>query len=468
MPRDLITPARTARGARFVFRPRVHELPRHCDVPRVLACLQARERLAVLDSAAGRPCRFSLIAFDPLDHLPTDFSALSELRGFVARLVADAGQPVPGPFQGGFLGALAYDLGAQGERPVAAPPEPWGFPLCVGGLYTDFVVRDEQLGASWLVLGEEPGDGRPPVEERRAALLEVLSSEPPRAPFESGPLSRHVSAEEHRRRIEAVRAHIAAGDVYQVNLAHRFSAAGRGPPHELYLRLRTVNPAPYMGLLAWEDGALLSASPELLLEFDGREARTRPIKGTRPRDADPGRDRALCAELEHSEKDRAELTMIVDLERNDLGRVALPGGVRVEGLFTLQSYASVHHLMADVVARPRQGVEALDILSAIFPGGSVSGAPKLRSMDLIARLEGEGRGFFCGALGFLDTRGQCAFNLLIRTVLWRPRRDLGQACGEVSFRVGGGITWSSDAASEERETLDKAAGLAAALGQPLP
>jgi anthranilate/para-aminobenzoate synthase component I len=152
----------------------------------------------------------------------------------------------------------------------------------------------------------------------------------------------------------------------------------------------------------------------------------------------------------------------VDLERNDLGRAALPGRVWVERFPHLESYARVHHLMADVVAEVRPGLDACDLLAALFPGGSITGAPKLRAMERIAELEGEGRGFFCGSLGFVDTRGAAAFNILIRTLLWRPSRRPGEA-GELSFRVGGGITWSSDAAEEERETLDKAAGSIDAL-----
>jgi para-aminobenzoate synthetase component I len=449
--------------AEFRFEPRLTRLDDAVDVPRALTALAGRAGLCALDSAGGEPRRFSLVLFDPVATLGRDSTSLEDVRRFHARLERDGGDELPGPFQGGFAGAVAYDLGAAGERSASVAPEPWGFPLAVGGLYTDFLLRDEARGESWLVLGESPGDERAPVAARRAAVLDALAGAGPLEAASAGTLQRHVAPHEHMRRIECVRADIARGDVYQVNLAHRFSAPVEGHPLALYLRLRQVNPAPYMGYCAFDDGALLSASPELLLEYDGLEARTRPIKGTRPRDPDPLRDAELAAELLASAKDRAELAMIIDLERNDLGKVAVPGGVRVDGWPSLASYSRVHHLMADVLARPRQGVGAFELLAALFPGGSVTGAPKLAAMARIAALEGEGRGFFCGALGCVDTRGRCTFNLLIRTLLWRPRPAAGALAGEVSFRVGGGITWSSEAAAEERETLDKAAGLVAAL-----
>ncbi len=448
--------------ARMAWRPKVYDLPRGANLSAALAALPARRRPVLLDSAAGTPRRFSLLGFDPVRVLPADASDLAAVKSLLAALEPPSSTELPGPFHGGFLGALAYDLGCAGERPVEVAPEPWGFPRAVGGIYTQFALRDEVSGEGWLVLDE--ASGAAPLDELRGELLEVLTARPERSPVRVGHLLRHVPPAEHRRRIEVVREHIARGDVYQVNLAHRFSAQTQGPPQALYARLRAVNPAPYMGYLAWEDGALLSASPELLLEYDGVEARTRPIKGTRPRGKDAASDGELARGLLASAKDLAELTMIVDLERNDLGRIAGPGGVRVEGLPTLHSYASVHHLMADVVARPRPGIGALELLAAWFPGGSVTGAPKLAALDLIAALEGEARGFYCGALGFIDARGHCGLNLLIRTLLWRPRRELGSEAGEVSFQVGGGITWSSEAREEERETLDKAAGLLAALG----
>jgi para-aminobenzoate synthetase component 1 len=453
------------------FRPRVLELEGRHGLAGSLSRLRGRRGLVALDSAAGEPRRFGLIGFDPVAPVrlgPKGGDWVGLLRDALARFTAVDGDPLPGPFHGGFLGALAYDLGVPGEHPIAVAPEPFGLPLASGGLYTDFMVRDECAGRTWLVLGEEPGDDRASVAARRAEILGALEGPDPARGAAADGLVRHVAPADHRARIERARAHIAAGDVYQVNLAHRFTADTRGDPLDLYLSLRAVNPAPYMGYLAFEEqgassGALLSASPELLLDFDGETLRTRPIKGTAPRGGTRAEDRALAEQLLASEKDRAELVMIVDLERNDLGRIAVPGGVRVEGLPTLQSFARVHHLMADVVARPAPGRGALDALAALFPGGSVTGAPKLRSMELIAELEGEGRGYFCGTLGFLDARGHGAFNLLIRTMTWRPRPGGPGGSGEVAFRVGGGITWSSDAAAEDRETLAKADGLIDAL-----
>lgn len=456
------------------FEPRVFELevdgePRFEDLyPR----LASRRGSVALDSAGGEPRRFSLIAFDPVRG-PALPRTLGGLRALHARLVARPGDAVPGPFHGGFVGALAYDLGADGERPVDAAPEPWGTPLVAGGLYVDFVVLDERAARAWLVLGESPGDDRAGVAARRAEIQEsLLGPAPELAPARArGPLRRATSPAAHRGRVEELRQRIAAGDLYQANLAHRVESRVSGDPRALYLRLRRVNPAPYMAWLAWDSstsaggapgsrGALLSASPELLLEFDGAEARTRPIKGTAPRGAGAAEDARQAERLLGSEKDRAELAMIVDLERNDLGACALPGAVRVEAFPRLETYATVHHLVADVAARVRPGVDAWELLARLFPGGSITGAPKLAAMDAIAALEREGRGFFTGSLGFVDTRGRAAWNILIRTLVWRP---LAGDEGEVSFHVGGGITWSSDPDAEERETAHKGAGLLRAL-----
>jgi para-aminobenzoate synthetase component 1 len=361
---------------------------------------------------------------------------------------------------------------------VRAAAEPWGTPRVVGGLYVDFVVIDEARERAWLVLGEDPGDCRADLASRRAELLARIAAPAPELEplHAAGDNVFTRSSAELRAAVSSLRERIAAGDLYQANLAQRIERRVRGDPCELYLRLRRVNPAPFMAWLAWDPttsasvartprGALLSASPELLLEFDGRFARTRPIKGTAPRGADAAEDARCAAALLASPKDAAELAMIVDLERNDLGRCAEPGTVRVEDFPRLETYASVHHLTADVTARVLDGFDAFDVLERIFPGGSITGAPKLAAMDVIAELERAGRGFFSGSLGFVDTRGHAAFNILIRTLVWRPlsATDALGADGEVAFHVGSGITWSSDPEAEEREMVHKARGLLRAL-----
>ncbi|MBI5364285.1 MAG: anthranilate synthase component I family protein [Planctomycetes bacterium] len=457
------------------FCPRVEALGPLPDAGELVARLADFRARIALDSAGGTPRRWSLVAFEPLALGPPP-AELGSLRAFHARLEHAGGDDVPGPFHGGFLGALAYDLGVHGERALALPRDAWGTPLVIGGLYVDFLVRDETNGDGWLVLGDAPGDGRAPVRARRERVLAALRAPPlelvPPRPLAA--LVRHTPPEVHMRRIGALRERIAAGELYQANLAHRFTRSVATTPAALYRRLRAVNPAPYAAFLEWDSrnsagalgtprGALLSASPELLLEFDGAVARTRPIKGTIARGKTPAEDAERAARLLASAKDRAELAMIVDLERNDLGRVARAGSVRVEAFPRLETFATVHHLVADVVAEAAPDRDAFDLLAALFPGGSITGAPKLAALRAIAELEGEGRGFFTGAAGFVDTRGRAAFDILIRTLVWRP----GSApdASEVAYHVGGGITWSSDAAEEDAETLAKGAALADALDE---
>ncbi len=467
-------------GPAYRFTPRVWPLGgalADLEPAEALSRLRDRRSPVLLDSAGGSPRRFSLLAWDPLPPPPP--RGLPGLRERLGRLEdRSAGRLPPGfpdVFRGGFLGALAYDLGVAGEEMQSLPAEPWGQPRAVGGLYVDFLVRDEVAGRNWLVLAEDPGDGRPCAAVRREEIVDALARPHPaaRAPRSRTPLARCVSSEEHRDRIERAREAIAAGDIYQANLAHRLLREVEGDPVDLYLRLRRCNPGPYAGFARFEGGAILAASPELLLELDrdeeGPVARTRPIKGTIPRGATPDEDRENAARLLASEKDLAELAMIVDLERNDLGRVARAGSVRVEAFPRLESYASVHHLVADVTARPEPGRDAVDVLAALFPGGSITGAPKLASMEVIAELEGEGRGFSYGSMGMIDLAGRARWNILIRTLLWRPRPDRGEGVGEVAFRVGGGITWGSVAADEEEESLAKGRALERALeGEPLP
>ncbi len=429
------------------FEPEVLELPRDLEFDQALLALRERPGLVALDSAGGRPAHYSWIAFDPVQTL-TGLESLEQLRDQLAGWQVTSA--IPGPFAGGFLGALAYDLGVTGEA-LRLPEEPWGWPKIIGGLYTRFLVFDHDQGTRYLVLPK-----RPQCAAEAEQLQYDLQTSPHAKPFGMGELRRQTDSQTHQERIEVARDEIAAGEYYQVNLAHRFTAPMQGDPVDLYLRLRRANPAPYGAYLRFEGGACLSTSPELLLSFDGESVFTRPIKGTAPRSQEEGPDQEAREALLASEKDRAELAMIVDLERNDLGRIAQPGSVRVDAFPELETYARVHHLVATVRAKPRAGVQAIDLLHNLFPGGSITGAPKLASMEAIARLEQEGRGLFTGSLGFLDFRGRALFNVLIRTVLWRP---LEGDRGEISYRVGGGITYASNAQDEDLETLHKAQGM---------
>ena len=263
----------------------------------------------------------------------------------------------------------------------------------------------------------------------------------------------------HRGYLDAVsrvRDYIIAGDIFQANLSQRLQAPLEEDPWQLYKRLREVNPAPFAAYLEFEGVAVASASPErfLLLDEAGR-VETRPIKGTRPRGLSPLHDAALSLSLAESEKDRAENLMIVDLLRNDLSRVCRPGTVRVPELFALEHFPTVHHLVSTVTGELEPGKGATDLLAAAFPGGSITGAPKVRAMQIIAELEPSRRGIYCGSIGFLSLTGAMDTSIVIRT---------GVAIGgQVYFSVGGGIVADSDPEQEYRETLDKARALVNAL-----
>jgi para-aminobenzoate synthetase component 1 len=268
----------------------------------------------------------------------------------------------------------------------------------------------------------------------------------------------------HRGYLDAVgrvREYIIAGDIFQANLSQRFQSALTEAPFALYRRLRKRNPAPFAAYLAFDDLAVLSASPERFLRLDEKQrlVETRPIKGTRPRGLGPMHDAALGRALAESAKDRAENVMIVDLLRNDLSRVCRPGSVRVPELFALEQHPTVHHLVSTVLGELAPGADAVDLIRAAFPGGSITGAPKVRAMEVIAELEPTQRGVYCGSIGYISATGAMDTSIVIRTYL-----TLG---GQVYFQAGGGIVADSDVELEYRETLDKARALIETLVERL-
>jgi para-aminobenzoate synthetase component 1 len=378
------------------------------------------------------------------------FGALGR-RSFVAVApsdVATAGIPDLERLDGGrWLGWLSYDLGRQIEDLPALAEDDTGLPPLALGRY-DAWLEFDHARRSVEMCG--PGDG----SRLRRALEETPSASPEHRPVDEWRSTLPRAEFEHA--VERTIEYIRAGDVFQVNLAHRLSADWTGDVFGLYARLRSASPAPFMALVRLGGADLVSASPERFLQVSGTRIETRPIKGTRPRADLPKRDEALGAELRRSSKDRAENVMIVDLARNDLGRVARYGSVEVERLCAHERHPGVHHLVSTVSATLRPGVGPAEVVRAAFPPGSITGAPKVRAMGIIDELEPVRRGPYCGAIGWLDGCGDLDLSVAIRTFV--------AARGQLHLHVGGGVTAASDPTDEWRETMHKAARLLEAAG----
>jgi para-aminobenzoate synthetase component 1 len=460
-----------------------------------------------LDSALkGTPgtslARYSFLAADPVAVVRSKGATterLDLLNGRAHAVTGDAlaavqsaiapyrTEPAPGlpPFQGGAAGYLAYDWANQLERLPAPRFDDLAMPDVVMGIYDWVIAWDHDQSRAWLIstgLPETAAEAREKrASERAKGVLEKCRGEVAR-PFQGrdrgGPerpalqvpsypvdaqwsdprvgLRSSFTHDGYLHAVNRVREYILAGDIFQANLSQRFEAPLVEPPWGLYRRLRTQNAAPFAAYLDFADALILSASPERFLRVDpdGR-VETRPIKGTRPRGVGPEHDAALGRALTESAKDRSENLMIVDLIRNDLSRVCSPGTVRVQELFALEHFATVHHLVSTVVGQLRPDAGALDLLRAAFPGGSITGAPKLRAMEIIAELEPSARGVYCGAIGYLSLSGALDTSIPIRTAVVQG--------GRVYLSAGGGIVADSDAEQEYRETLDKARGMIDAL-----
>ena len=423
-----------------------------------------------LDSGQGSPFagRYDILAADPWMTISTGGgeTTMRTARGIersgddpLRLLEASLGPSDPDgtglPFAGGAIGCFAYDLGRRFERLPEIARRDIAFPEMQIGLYDWAYVVDHLRRKTWLV-----GAGRAAETRRRWADLSRLPglAARPRPPFEvvSG-IESNFSREAYARVFDAVQEHIRLGDCYQVNLAQRFRASARGDSFAAYLALRRISPAPFSAFISTPHGDILSSSPERFLLVDGDRAQTRPIKGTRPRGADATADAGLRLALTSSPKDRAENVMIVDLLRNDFGKVCAPGSVSATRLFEIESFAHVHHMLSTVTGRLAAGQSALDLLRACFPGGSVTGAPKLRAMEIIDALEPERRSVYCGSIGYIGHNGRMDLNIAIRTML---RVD-----DSIYAWAGGGIVADSNCAAEYQESLDKASGLLAVLAE---
>lgn len=414
-----------------------------------------------LDS--GRPFsdqgRFDILTADPVATLVTRGAESTWYAGdstgrshadpldLLGELLGPKRETVPGlPFVGGAIGYFGYDLARRFVPLPNLALDAERLPELAVGVYDWALILDHVARRACLV----GWDAR--RLDTWAARLSAPVARAAREPFRTlGPVESNLTHACYLQALARIRDYLIAGDGYQVNLAQRFAAPATGDAWTAYQRLRALNAAPFSAYLSTPDVQILCSSPERFLQVRDGWVETRPIKGTRPRSLDPAEDARLAESLRLSAKDRAENVMIVDLLRNDLGRVCATGSVRVPALFEIETFARVHHLVSTVKGRLAAGRTALDLLRAAFPGGSITGAPKRRAMEIIEELEPNRRGVYCGAIGYLGFDGAMDTNIVIRTLV--------QADGIARFWAGGGIVIDSDPESEYRETYHKAAPL---------
>ena len=447
----------------------ITSLPYVTDPLTVFTQLRHRPGAVLLDS--GRPHasgRYDIISSDPLavwsierngeatfdsPLLPMPPSALNNAPFALQQWLLDQlDVTMPEndlPFTGGLIGYWSYDLGRHTQRVHSQRPAPNALPLVRLGLYDWALIIDHVEQQMSLIA---PPHKRSQIEQWLNQPVPPIDVFALQSAFKA-----ELSQEDYCKRFARVQHYIRAGDCYQINLAQRFSADYQGDTWSAYLRLRGATPTPFSGFMAWEDKAVLSLSPERFIQAHHGQVETRPIKGTRPRGETPTEDQRLAEQLLDSSKDRAENVMIVDLLRNDLGRVCQPGSINVPQLCQLESYPNVHHLVSVVKGQLKKGHSPLALLEAASPGGSITGAPKIRAMQVIDELEPCQRSIYCGSLGYVDQRGSMDTSIAIRTVV--------ADAGKLHVWGGGGLVADSTPDAEYHETLDKIRHLINALSR---
>lgn len=430
------------------------ELPYRTDAAHYYAALADLPWAVWLDS--GGMARYDILTAAPQRTLVlNEDDAKSDPFAMLRSELGEQVAPIENvPFAGGALGYWGYDLGLRICAGIAVDAGHLSDKECLPdmaiGIYDWALVLDHQLHTARLVSRQRFSE----TAKLLPQLLQRLLNSPP-LPDDTfrvqGKITSSFTVASYAAAFAQVQDYLKAGDCYQVNLAQRFSAAASGDALGAYLTLRSLSPAPYSAFLNFPQAQILCASPERFLRVQNGSVETRPIKGTRPRSSDARQDRQLADELRNHPKDRAENLMIVDLLRNDLGKSCTPGSVRVPKLFEVESFANVHHLVSTVEGKLAEGRDALHLLRDCFPGGSVTGAPKQRAMQIIEQLEPNRRGIYCGAIGYVGFDGNMDSNIVIRTLVYSG--------AEVRCWAGGGIVADSEVAAEYQETLDKASAM---------
>jgi para-aminobenzoate synthetase component 1 len=437
-------------------------LPYQQDSTELFSRLRYLPGAIFLDSAAGlsKQGRYDIISAEPCqllekqrahfsDPQPSFFQHVQQALNQQQFVTTNREQL---PFIGGAIGYWSYDMGRELEALPNQSRDELTVPDAVVGIYPWAIVIDHQKEQTVLV-------SQPQVDgSRRARIKSLLEKDrPAQASFElSTAFKSNLSRADYALAFAKCQDYIASGDCYQVNLAQRFHAPYNGDSWQAYLTLRQAAAAPYSAFFAIEDSCILCVSPEQFIQLRDQQVSTKPIKGTLPRGKTLRADEALARQLQNSAKDQAENLMIVDLLRNDLGKRCEPGSIRVDKLFELQSFATVHHLVSSISGRLADGLQATDLLEASFPGGSITGAPKVRAMEIIEELEPHRRSVYCGSIGYISADGQMDSNIAIRTLV----ADQGQ----LYCWAGGGIVADSNCEGEYQESLSKVSKLLQALG----
>ncbi len=470
--------------------PLIEELPYYISACDSFPVVAERKMPLLLDSAMQHKeiGRYSLLACDPflvfccrgkkIDiierdmHRKTEADPWKELERLVEKYQTSNNTGLPLGC-GGAIGYLGYDMGRFLEKVPALNRGEREIPDCYVGFYDTVLIQDLFSEKTYLVSTGLPERDHKKAQKRarqRLQLFKELLKKGRTAKNKKHEVKNirnkkgwygatsNFTREEYCCTISRVQRYIRAGDIYQANISQRIEAPLLIQPYELYLRLRRLNPSPFAAYLQFPEVIVASASPERFLYVNGRQVETRPIKGTRPRGNSVQEDRKIASELIKSPKDKAELTMIVDLERNDLGRVCRPGTVRVPQLFNLESYATVHHLVAKVTGELLPDKSRFDLLRASFPGGSITGAPKVRAMEIIEEVEPVRRGIYTGTIFHMGFDDCMDSSIVIRTFIIKNKEN------KVYFQVGGGIVADSEPEAEYIETIDKARALFKALG----
>jgi len=438
-----------------------YNLPYQSDAARLFEFVQTMPWAQLLDSGncQGDRARYDIISADPFLKITTS-STGTVVKDRAGKTIESGNQPFTMlqkhldplilndtdlPFCGGAIGYFGYDLLCKKACSDDTRARIADIPEMAIGIYDWAIITDHQARQSIFVSANKDGKTRSTFEQ----LLKQVKTGMPASPsanasiLQADKLTVDIDLPTYKKDFQRIQDYLVEGDCYQVNYARCFQARAQGSPWESYKLLRKNNPVPFGAYLQFPFAQIICASPERFIQITGKQIETRPIKGTRPRSDNPVKDRALQMELQNSPKDQAENLMIVDLLRNDLGKSCIPGSIRVPEIFSIEAYPTVFHLVSSVTGTIAAGHTCLNVLEDCFPGGSVTGAPKKRAMEIIAELEKHRRGLYCGAIGYISFNGNMDTNIAIRTMT--------VANGGLSFWAGGAIVADSDAQQEFQE-----------------